>query len=130
LVPGDAAGRSNRATICAKLGRWDAAVADLSRAVELAPKNKGYWSALAAAQYHAGDYKASLAALEKAMELDKGGDAGDWLYSAMARWQLGDKEKAREWYDRAAGRIDKDPAASAELKALLAEAARLMAKPK
>ena len=68
--------------------------------------------------------------LEKATELDKGGDAGDWLYIAMARWQLGDKEKAREWYDRAKGRADKDPAPGAELKALLAEAAKLIAKPK
>ena len=32
----------------------------------------------------------------------------DWFFLAMARWQLGEKDKAREWYDRAVQWMDKN----------------------
>ena len=31
----------------------------------------------------------------------KDGDGSDWLCLTLAHWQLGDKEAARGWYERA-----------------------------
>ena len=84
------------------------AVALARKAVELEPKNWAYRNTLGAAQYRAGDWKAAIAALEKSMELRKGGDSNDWFFLAMAHWQLGEKDKAREWYDRAVQWMDKN----------------------
>ena len=35
------------------------------------------------------------------MELQGGGDANDRFFLAMAHWQKGDKDEAREWFDKA-----------------------------
>ena len=51
------------------------------------------------AHYRAGDWQAAVAALEKASA--RRGHAADWLFLAMAHWRLGDKDKARQWYNRA-----------------------------
>jgi tetratricopeptide (TPR) repeat protein len=108
------------------LGQWDKAAADYAVLVELAPKDNRYWSALGELRYRAADCKGAVTALEKAVELGKGGSTINWLYLAMARWKLGDKDKAREWYDRA----EKDRANDPALKALRAEAEALITKPK
>ena len=42
------------------------------------------------------------------MELREGGDGFDWFIMAMAHWQRGDMDKAREWYDRAVAWMDKN----------------------
>ena len=54
------------------------------------------------AQYQAGDWKSAIAALEKSMELRNDGDSHDWFILAMAHWQLGEKDKAREWFAKSA----------------------------
>jgi serine/threonine-protein kinase len=126
LDPQDAAACYSRGTVYGKLGRWDRAVLDYSKAVELAPKEKTYWSALGSAHYRADDCKAAVAALDKATQLGKGGDPLDWLYLAMARWKLGDKDQARQWYARAANRTEKDGPNNADLKPLRAEAEGLL----
>jgi serine/threonine protein kinase/tetratricopeptide (TPR) repeat protein len=96
------------------------------RAVDLAPKNGTFWNTLGAAQYRAGDWKAAIAALDKSMELRKGGDSFDWFFLAMARWQLGDKEKARTWFDKAVQWMDKNQPKNEELSHFRAEAAELL----
>ena len=70
------------------------------RAVELMPQAGGFWNTLGVAHYRAGAGKDAIAALEKSMEL-RGGDGDDWFFLAMAHWNLGDKDKARLWYDKA-----------------------------
>ena len=60
------------------------------------------------------------------MDLRKGGDAYDWFFVAMAHWQLGDKTKAREWYEKAVGWMEKKRPDDAELKRFRAEAAELL----
>ena len=60
------------------------------------------------AYYRAGDWKAAIAALEKSMELNKGGDSFDWFFLAMAKWQSGEKDAAREWYDKPVEWMQKD----------------------
>src|SRR5207302_7671344 len=64
-----------------------------------------WWHTLALAHYRAGDWKASVATMAKAMALRGGhGGAQDWwewrFVLAMAHWQLGDKKQARQWYDQ------------------------------
>jgi tetratricopeptide (TPR) repeat protein len=71
------------------------------KAVELAPKNGLIWNTLGVAHYRAGDWKAAIEVLKKSMTLRKGGDAFDFLFLAMAHWQLGNKTEASKWYDQA-----------------------------
>ena len=44
----------------------------------------------------------------------------------MARWQLGDKDKARAWFDKSLAWMDKSKKDDVELKRLCAEAAELL----
>src|SRR5262249_4505609 len=99
------------------------------KAVEVAPQSALAWAMLGWAHYRAGDWKASIEALEKSCALDdspKGGDAGQWLFLAMAYWKLGEKEKAREWYDRAAEWTDKHAPNNKDYPRFRAEAAELL----
>src|SRR5262249_43661708 len=49
-------------------------------AVGLAPRNAGAWNILGAAHYRAGHWEAALAALQKSMDLRKGGDSFSWFF--------------------------------------------------
>jgi tetratricopeptide (TPR) repeat protein len=71
------------------------------RAVELHPEPGGCWNTLGIAYYRSGDWNAAVQALEKSMELRKGGDCYDWFFLAMACWRLDHKEEARKWYKQA-----------------------------
>ena len=111
----------------------DPKVRNASRAVELAkkavessPKGGHLWNALGIAQYRFGDQKAAIASLEKSMELRQGGDSFDWFFLAMAHWQLGEKDKARIWFDQAVGWMDKKQPTNEELWGFRAEAAELL----
>jgi tetratricopeptide (TPR) repeat protein len=101
------------------------AVAHAKKAVEIAPEPT-YVNTLGVAHYRAGDWKAAIAALDKSMELRKGGDSNDWFFLAMAHWQLGEKGKAREFYDRAVQWMDKNQPTNEELRRFRAEAAELL----
>jgi Flp pilus assembly protein TadD len=86
--------------------RWlmeEAWAIELARkAVELAPKEALHWNTLGVAHYRAGHWKEAIEALSKSMELQKGAlESFDTFFLAMAHWQFGEKETARQWYDRA-----------------------------
>ena len=98
------------------------------KALELAPEAGMYWNTLGAAQYRAGNWKEATLALEKSMELRKSGDSFDWFFLAMARCQLGEKEKGREWYDKAVQWMDKNAPQNEELSRLRKEAEELLKK--
>jgi Flp pilus assembly protein TadD len=85
------------------------------KAVEIARKEWAGWNTLGAAHYGAGNWKESVTALEKSMELRKGGDSFDWFFLAMAQWQLGEKDQARQWYDRAVQWMNKNQPQNEEL---------------
>jgi tetratricopeptide (TPR) repeat protein len=72
------------------------------KAVERAPREGVYWKTLGVAQYRAGDWKAAVAALDRAEALGAG-DGAAKLFLAMAHWQSGEREQARQWYDAAVG---------------------------
>ena len=78
------------------------------------------------AHYRAGDWKAALEALEKSMKLRNGGDRSDWFFLAMSHEKLGDKEKARQWYDRATLGMEKNSSTNEEINRFRAEAAELL----
>ncbi|HMC10392.1 MAG TPA: tetratricopeptide repeat protein, partial [Pirellulaceae bacterium] len=96
------------------------------KAVELEPKQGMWWNTLGAAHYCGGNWKDSIAALEKSMELRQGGDSFDFFFLAMAHWQLGHKDEARKWYDQAVRWMEKYKPQDEELGRFRAEAAELL----
>jgi tetratricopeptide (TPR) repeat protein len=74
-------------------------------AIELRPDDANHWNNLGVAQYRAGNWKAAVEALEKADAMLTGGDRVHRMFFAMAHWQLGDKQKARELYAQGAAWI-------------------------
>jgi hypothetical protein len=75
------------------------AVESARKAVELAPRIGMYWATLGRAHFQAGNWKDAVRALERSMELRWGGDGTVRFCLAMAAWRLGDKKKARKWYN-------------------------------
>jgi serine/threonine protein kinase/Tfp pilus assembly protein PilF len=102
------------------------AVAHARKAVDLAPDIGGFWNTLGVAQYRNGDWKTAVEALMKSVQLRQGGDSFDFFFLAMAHWQLGEKDKARAWYDRAVAWMDQNAPQDGELKRFRAEAASLL----
>jgi tetratricopeptide (TPR) repeat protein len=97
------------------------------KAVELAPTQGTYWNTLGVAQYRTGDWKAALEALENSMRLLPGKqESFNMFFLAMAHWRLGEKDKAREWYDKAVAWMDKNQPTNEELLRFRAEAAELL----
>ncbi len=90
--------------------------------VELRPKEGNNWNTLGVANYRSGDWKEARAALEKSMELRKGGDAFDWIFQAMTQWRLDQKKEARNWYEKADAWMEKNAAQNEELIRFRAEA--------
>jgi uncharacterized protein HemY len=81
---------------------------DPGRAIELAKEAVGLgpnmadrWRTLGVAHYRAGNWKASLDGLQKSIDLGMSGDSLSGFFLAMAHWQFGNKDQARQWYDQA-----------------------------
>jgi tetratricopeptide (TPR) repeat protein len=102
------------------------AVALAERAVQVAPQDGNSWNTLGAARYRAEDYSGAIAALKKAMALRQGGDSLDWFFLAMASWQLGDKDQARQWYAKAVSWMEEHRPKDEELARFRAEAEELL----
>jgi serine/threonine protein kinase/tetratricopeptide (TPR) repeat protein len=112
----------------------DVKVRNPQRAVELAkelvqdsPKQSGRWNTLGVAYYRAGDWNHAIEALEKSEELAPGKTlAYNAVFLAMAHWKLEEKEKARQWYDRAVSWMEKNRPKDPEIIQFRAEAAQLL----
>jgi serine/threonine protein kinase/Tfp pilus assembly protein PilF len=78
------------------------------RAVEVRPDVRQGWNALGIAHYRTGNHQSAVTALEKSVELGKGGYWFDWFFLAMAHAKLGHQEEARRWYDRATRWLEKE----------------------
>ena len=77
--------------------------------------------------YRTGDWKGAIAALTRAEELEPNKYLGfNAFFLAMAHWQLGHKDEARAWYDRAVAWTDKHLPKNEELVRFRAEAEELM----
>jgi tetratricopeptide (TPR) repeat protein len=95
-------------------------------AVAIAPHRALAWQRLGWVQYRAGNWKASIEALQKSCELEKGGDAFQWFFQAMAHWQLGERDEARKWHERAVLWMEKNKPSQEELRPFRAEADALL----
>jgi tetratricopeptide (TPR) repeat protein len=103
-----------------------AAIELAKNAVKLSPGAGAYWNTLGTAQYRTGLWDEAIAALQKSMDLTAGGIGFDWFFLAMAHWQLGDKEAARTWHDKAVEWMDKNQPQNEELRRFREEAAVLL----
>jgi WD40 repeat protein/serine/threonine protein kinase/tetratricopeptide (TPR) repeat protein len=132
LNPNNAVVRNNLAWLlsnCPEVKFWDAskAVAQAKKAVELTPTEGGHWNTLGAAHYRAGEWKAAVEALSKSDELLKGDIMSfNAFFLAMAHWQLGEKDKAQQWYEKAVQWMDQKDPKNDELRRFRAEAAELL----
>jgi tetratricopeptide (TPR) repeat protein len=82
------------------------AVNHARRATELQPKVSGFWYTLAMVQYRNGEWRDSLASLEKVKAKEGGLDANDWFLSAMDLHQLKRRGEARAAFRKAVEWID------------------------
>jgi serine/threonine protein kinase/Flp pilus assembly protein TadD len=103
-----------------KLRDFKRAVAASKEAVELAPQSVLAWQYLGWVQYRAGNWKASIEALEKSCKLQEGGtgDSYQWIVLALAHAQLAADEglpeaerarhqtESRRWYEPSAKDLD------------------------
>jgi tetratricopeptide (TPR) repeat protein/serine/threonine protein kinase len=111
----------------AKFRNIPEAVQLAQRATELDPKNGEMWLALGVARYRAGQFQEAVSDLEKSAGLRPRDDCARRLFLAMAYWQLGDKNKAREFYRQAVEWLEKNqPYDPEELRRFRAEADQLL----
>ena len=81
------------------------------------------------AQYREQDYSACIKSLEDAVAPRKappGGEPSQWLVLAMAHWQLGNKDRARELYDHSLTWFSQHQPTDELIRSLQAEAERLL----
>lgn len=104
------------------------AVGLASRAVELAPTRGGCWNTLGVAQYRAGEFDLAKRALNKSLEL-QGEDSFVLFFLAMAEWQIGKEDGARESYRKAVEWMENQRADDAVLIRFRSEAAELIGVP-
>jgi hypothetical protein len=115
------------ATNADEKGRDPHRAVELAReAVKLGPKEGMFWNTLGVAQYRVGDWKAAIETLKQSMGLRNGGDSFDWFFLAMAHWQLGENERARQRFDQAVQWMDKNQPQNEELRRFRAEAEQLL----
>jgi serine/threonine protein kinase/Flp pilus assembly protein TadD len=100
------------------------ALVHAQRAVDLAP-TANRWSNLGVALLRAGEFQASVENLEKADQMWEG-DHRHRFFLAMAYWQVGEKDKARQAFDEGATWIDQNQPNNEELRRFRAEAEDLM----
>jgi serine/threonine protein kinase/Tfp pilus assembly protein PilF len=99
----------------------------LAKAASTASRGEAnIWNTLGVAYYRHGEFRESIRAIEEAIKLRKGGGPHDWLFLAMAHWQLGDKSQASEQYERALQWMNKNKSTDAELIRFREEAAELL----
>ena len=111
---------------CEALRNPRAAVEFAKRAAEREPTAGESWKKPGVAQYRAGDFSESLAALRKSLELNCAEQAASMFFLATAHWKLGEQEQARECYDQALHWVEKNKREGEELGRFHREAAELL----
>src|SRR5262249_25157181 len=98
----------------------------IQTAIDADPKTGSYWRTLGVAEYRNNDWQKAVKSLRQSMALQKGGNASDWMFLAMAQWQLGEKRDARDRYDQAVKWIEQNDPKNADLLRFHAEAGSLL----
>ncbi|MHC4681222.1 MAG: tetratricopeptide repeat protein, partial [Planctomycetota bacterium] len=86
---------------CQEMVDPEIAVELYHKAHEIQPKDWRYLSGLGAAHYRTGRWDEAITTLTKSTELVDGENALNYLFLAMAHWQLGNKAEAANWYNQA-----------------------------
>jgi len=119
-----------RAQVYEFLEEWSNVAAEATQAIDDDPLNSEAWLLRARAhqRLRQGDRAVAdaVAAFEIKTELSQTGEGHDWFLLAMAHWQLGENEMARDLYDRAVKWREENQPANEELRRLDAEAKKLM----
>jgi uncharacterized protein HemY len=97
-----------------------------NKALKVMPLAATTWNTLGVAQYRVGEWQAARESLQKSMKFSDGGSASDWLFLAMAHWQLGNEEDARMWYGKAIDWMDGIKPNDEELLRFRSEATQLL----
>jgi len=118
-------------TVPDKDGRYpqaEQAVQWARRANELSPDNGALQNTLGVALYRAEQWREAIDSLQQSTK--RGFDVPhNWLFIAMAHWQLDEKGKAKEWYEKSLSWQTANGAraiADGELRGFFTEAAMLM----
>ena len=94
----------------------------IREAVAKAPDEGTFRNTLGVVRYRLGDWKGAVEALEDSVRLRRGGDPFDWLFLAMARHRLGDRDLARRWLEKTVAWPQQTATNDEELKRFRAEA--------
>jgi serine/threonine protein kinase/tetratricopeptide (TPR) repeat protein len=94
------------------------------KAAQLVPNRFEPWGNLGLALYRNGEWKGAIEALQKSNQIKEHGD--QFFLLAMAHWQLGDKEKASQYFHQAVTWMDKNDPKDEDLRRHRAEAAALL----
>jgi tetratricopeptide (TPR) repeat protein len=117
---------------CPETRRRDpvAAVNLAQKAVDLAPRERAYWRTLGLARYRAGQWRAALAALQRARQPGHGGNGLQSLLLALVNARLGRQAEARRHYERGNLWLAKTDPGDGNGFALRAEAAAVLDLPR
>jgi serine/threonine protein kinase/tetratricopeptide (TPR) repeat protein len=108
----------------------DQAVELAEKALEKEPNSGVVLASLGAAYYRAGRWRDAIRTLTKADEAGHGANVSfSPFVLAMAHWQAGDQEKARQWYGLGLVWLARQAAPAEELLRVRAEAASLLGMP-
>jgi Flp pilus assembly protein TadD len=94
---------------------------------ERVPKVPEVREILGVAHYRAGDWKAAVTELKRALQLRKGATCTVWFFLAMARWQLDHQDpKAAEAYLKGVRLLTQEKTVDRKVRGFQAEAALLL----
>jgi serine/threonine protein kinase/Flp pilus assembly protein TadD len=79
-----------------------------------------------ALSYRHGNWDEAIRAFKQEERAYAGGKPGDWFFLAMAYWQLGRKDEARRWYDKAVAGMGNKDSTDEQLLLLRTEAEELL----
>ncbi len=102
------------------------AIRSAQSSTELDRSNPECWITLGVLEHNAGHPHAAIGAIQKAMWLRNGGDAREWFLMAEAHAKAGDQGEAKRWFDKAASWMEANRPDDSYLRALRAEAARVL----
>jgi tetratricopeptide (TPR) repeat protein len=113
----------------------DRAVLLATRLVERVPDDPMYLQTLGAAHYARGDYQRAASALTQAAEIPSYGTFGEGsrllikLYQVLAYGRLGERERARAYYEEAVAELNRGRWWDADYRRLCAEAEQILGLP-
>ena len=99
------------------------------RSREIDPAGSAYQPTLGAAHYRLGQFQEAITTLSKVTNHIGDEKVWNYLFLAMAHWQLDNKSEARKWYDRSFELMEKSYVQDVRLYSLNAEARALFGLP-